>query len=270
MTATPRALIVGDRPPITVLLAEDNHVNQLLATAMLQKRGHRVTVAGDGREALRILAGGRFDVILMDIHMPHMGGLEATATIRERERLSGEHIPIVALTALAMSGDREECLKAGMDAYVSKPISADELFGTLERLVPHRTGAAPSRAVAAPRPRVQAAIVDVAKLMANHEGDAGLMRGVLETCLREQPQRERALSEALTRGDAPTLAREAHSLKGILLTLGASAPADVALRLEILARCGNLSDAAGAVNELRGELARLAPVLRELLQRPAA
>jgi two-component system, sensor histidine kinase and response regulator len=270
MTATPRALNGSDRPPITVLLAEDNHVNQMLATAMLQKRGHRVTVASDGREALKMLAGGRFDVILMDIHMPHMGGFEATAAIRERERHSGEHIPIVALTALAMSGDREECLRAGMDAYVSKPISADELFGTLEQLVPNRAGAAPQRAEAAPRPRVQVSIVDVAKLMANHEGDVGLMRGVLETFLREQPHRERALLEALSRGDAPTLAREAHSFKGLMLTLGASAPADIALRLEILARCGNLGDAAGAVHELRAEMARLAPALRELLQRPAA
>lgn len=238
---------------------------------MLQKRGHSVAIANDGEEALQWLAREFFDVILMDVHMPRMGGFDATAAIRERERASGGHLPIIALTALAMSGDREQCLKAGMDAYVAKPINSAELFGTLERLFPNRAGSvAAPRVAIAPRSRSAAPVIDVAKLEANMEDDADMIREIVETFLRDQPQRERELTEALARGDAPTLARAAHTVKGLMLTLGASAAGDVALRLEILARCGNLADAESVLGELRRGMAEVSPALRELLHRRAA
>ena len=127
---------VNDRAdrPLRVLLAEDNPVNRVLAIRLLENRGHSVAVAGNGREALEATEQRTFDVVLMDLEMPEMSGLEATAAIRRREQRTGMHIPIVAMTAHAMIGDREKCLAAGMDAYVSKPIRADELYAALENV----------------------------------------------------------------------------------------------------------------------------------------
>ena len=117
--------------PLRVLLAEDSVVNQKLAIGLLEKHGHTVVVAANGKEAIAALTSQEFDVVLMDVEMPEMDGLEATAVIRVQEKQTGEHIPIVAMTAHAMKGDRERCLEAGMDEYVSKPIRAQQLFETL-------------------------------------------------------------------------------------------------------------------------------------------
>jgi two-component system sensor histidine kinase/response regulator len=125
---------------LRVLLAEDNSVNQRLASRLLEKRGHRVTVTANGREAVEALVNEPFDLVLMDIQMPEMDGFEATAVIREREKHSGAHIPIVALTAHAMKSDRERCLSAGMDGYLSKPIRSQELDDLLETYLARRTG----------------------------------------------------------------------------------------------------------------------------------
>ena len=122
--------------PLRVLLAEDNPVNQVVAIRLLEKRGHSVAVAGNGREALDATEQRIFDVVLMDLEMPEMSGLEATAAIRRREQRTGTHIPIIAMTAHAMIGDRERCLAAGMDGYVSKPVRADELYAALENVTP--------------------------------------------------------------------------------------------------------------------------------------
>ena len=127
--------------PLRLLLAEDNAVNQRLAVRLLEKRGHAVTVVGNGRLAVDLLeetrrGGGRFDAVLMDVQMPEMDGFEATAAIREREEREGGHVPIVAMTAHAMKGDRERCLAAGMDGYVSKPLQPQDLFDLLDALVP--------------------------------------------------------------------------------------------------------------------------------------
>ncbi|MBV9268347.1 MAG: response regulator, partial [Acidobacteriaceae bacterium] len=114
--------------PLRILLAEDNLVNQKLACTLLARHGHSVTIANNGLEALSVLSSEEFDVVLMDLQMPEMGGFEATATIRAREKFTGSHVPVIALTAHAMKGDREKCLNAGMDGYVSKPIKVDELL----------------------------------------------------------------------------------------------------------------------------------------------
>jgi len=121
---------------LRILLAEDNEVNQELAVKTLSKRGHSVVVAANGREALAALESEIFDLILMDVQMPEMDGFAATAAIRARENLTGHRIPIVALTAHAMKGDRERRLAVGMDAYVSKPLRVDDLFEVIARLVP--------------------------------------------------------------------------------------------------------------------------------------
>jgi CheY-like chemotaxis protein len=120
---------------LNILLAEANAINQKLAIRILEKRGHSVTMVADGKEALEALSENEFDAILMDVQMPEMDGLEATRAIRETERDSGKHIPIIAMTAHVMKGDRERCLEAGMDGYVSKPIKIKELFAAIEELV---------------------------------------------------------------------------------------------------------------------------------------
>lgn len=136
------AALVTSRPrprapaasPLRVLLAEDNVVNRRLAIRLLDKHGHQVSVAGNGKEVLSALAGQTFDVVLMDVQMPEMTGLEATALNRQTEEASGRHTPIIAMTAHAMKGDRERCLASGMDGYISKPIRSDELFHVLDTL----------------------------------------------------------------------------------------------------------------------------------------
>ncbi len=124
------------RPGLRILLAEDNAVNQLLAVRLLEKQGHAVTVAANGREALTAFGKQAFDLVLMDVQMPEMGGFEATAAIREKEKATGLHIPILAITAHAMKGDEERGLSAGMDGYLSKPIQPRELFGAIEQVCP--------------------------------------------------------------------------------------------------------------------------------------
>jgi two-component system sensor histidine kinase/response regulator len=129
---------------LRVLVAEDNSVNQRLVTRLLEKRGHRVTVTANGREAVAALGNQNFDLVLMDVQMPEMDGFEATAAIREREKHHGAHVPIIALTAHAMKGDKERCLVAGMDGYLSKPIRSQDLDEILEKYLSRQTATAPA------------------------------------------------------------------------------------------------------------------------------
>ena len=117
---------------IRVLLAEDNPVNQTLTVRLLQKRGYEVSVVGDGRAAVEAFQKEDFQLVLMDLQMPEMDGFEATSAIREKERSTGRHIPIIAMTAHALKGDQDRCLAAGMDGYISKPIRTSEMFSTIE------------------------------------------------------------------------------------------------------------------------------------------
>jgi CheY-like chemotaxis protein len=133
----------SSQPPLKILLAEDNLVNQKLAVRLLEKQGHTVAVAQNGLEALAHLKNSSFDVVLMDVQMPEMDGLTATRAIREQERHTGKHLPIIATTAHAMKGDRERCLEAGMDEYLSKPINARELYQTISQVLASLEQASP-------------------------------------------------------------------------------------------------------------------------------
>jgi CheY-like chemotaxis protein len=126
-----------NRRRLKILLAEDNHVNQILAQRLLEKRGHTIVLVGTGKRAIEILDEQAFDLVLMDVEMPDMDGLDAAATIRKREKSSGNRIPIIAMTAHAMPGDRERCIQAGMDSYVSKPLQTKQLFAAIETLLPN-------------------------------------------------------------------------------------------------------------------------------------
>jgi CheY-like chemotaxis protein len=133
----------GAGEALHILLAEDNRVNQALAVRLIQKQGHRVSVAGNGFEALAMLEKHRFDAVLMDIEMPEMDGFAATSAIRAKEAVTGKHLTIIAMTAHAMSGDKERCLAKGMDAYISKPLDANKLYEIIAALV-HETALAES------------------------------------------------------------------------------------------------------------------------------
>jgi PAS domain S-box-containing protein len=253
-----RTVRTGTRP-LRVLVAEDNAVNRTLVTRLLRKRGHRITAVDNGGAAVAALTGAgstSFDVALMDVQMPHMNGLEATAAIRQHEGASGAHVPIIALTAHAMRGDRERCLAAGMDAYLSKPIDVDELVATVEsiadRVTPPPAAAADTEAAAGKR-----AIFDQAAALKYTGGDRRLLAEVVALFRADYPAALRKIASAISRSDAERLRLHAHALKGALATVGSSAGRDAAFTVEQMGRSGDLDGAREALAALRGVIRSL-------------
>jgi PAS domain S-box-containing protein len=241
-----------------VLVAEDNPTNQALVAALLKQRGHRVSIVGNGRQVADRAAADSFDVILMDVQMPEMGGLEATALIRERERTTGGHTPIVALTARAMPGDREQCLAAGMDAYVSKPLRPDELFSAMNAVLANSPDATPASTPAA------ADALDRDVLLAGFGGRADLLRQVVGVFLEDAPAMLSRIREALKTGNSADVAAAAHALKGSVGLFSQKEAYDGARRLEQLARKGELAEGAAICAELEASLSRLMTELQSL------
>ena len=258
---TVHTLREGERR-LRVLLAEDNPVNQQLAIRLLEKRGHSVTLAANGREAIDAFERAPFDLVLMDVQMPEVGGLEATAAIRKLERERGGHVPIVALTARAMTGDREQFLAAGMDGYLAKPFSAQALFAPLETLGPEAgaLGATPARV-----PVADAPAVDRAALLEIYEGNTELLAELAELLIAHAPQMLADLAQAVRQQDASQVNRLAHRLRGSAANFAATRAVAAAARMEELGAAGNLARAelefATLVEEMRlllEELTRLA------------
>jgi PAS domain S-box-containing protein len=239
---------------LRVLVAEDTAVNRKLVAATLGKRGHRVTAVENGREAVETLerAGpGGFDLVLMDVQMPEMDGFEASRAIRERERATGTHVPIVALTAHALKGDRERCLEAGMDGYLAKPIDLDQLVAAVEGLGTAPAGAAPSAATSGP------AGFDEATALARVGGDRELLREVVRLFRADYPKTLRRITAALRRKDAEELRLAAHALKGSVATFGAAEARQAALRLEQRGSARRFAGARRDVAALQASLRRL-------------
>ena len=246
-----------------ILVAEDNVVNQLLATRLLEKRGHTVVMANNGREALTILEKADFngfDAVLMDVQMPEMDGFEATAAIREKEKESGKHLPIIALTAHAMKGDKERCLAAGMDGYVAKPIKAEELIEAIESLGLSSEVAKPEP-IAKPRDQDP---IDTVSALARVEGDVELLHELVALFLKDLPKMLTTLREAVMAGDASGIERAAHKLKGSVGNFAAPPAFEAALKLEILGRDGSLSEAGPAFAHLENEITRLELAMADL------
>jgi len=242
-------------PALDVLLVEDNIVNQKVATGLLTRRGHRVTVANDGQQALDCLAQRSFDVVLMDVQMPVMGGLEATKAIRQREQTAGGHQRIVAMTAHAMNGDREKCLAAGMDGYLAKPIDRRMLFDVVEE--------APELAEARTAPAAASAVIfNEAELRARVDGDEGLMSEVIRLFLEDCPKRLTTIREAVEARDAVALRAAAHSLKGAAGNLSATGLFESARVLERIGAESRLDAAGAAFRALSMEAANVMDALR--------
>lgn len=249
---TRRGEVLGDEPMAVesrrVLLAEDGAVNQQVAVRLLEERGHSVAVVNNGRAAVEQVAAQPFDVVLMDVQMPEMDGLEATAAIRQAEAQSGEHVPIIAMTAHAMKGDRDRFLAAGMDGYVAKPVRPHELYATVEGL--HR---ASGHDVSTPA--WDAALERVG-------GDEAMLRDLAEMFFAECPKLMQQIRAHIANEDGPELRRAAHTLKGSAHVFAAEATAEAAHRLEEIGREGALADAGEALALLENEVARLLPALR--------
>ena len=234
---------MATRLPLHILLAEDHAINQKLALQMLKKMGYRADVAANGIEVLEAMARQPYDVVLMDVQMPEMDGLEATRRLRQQSP-NGKRVYIVAMTANAMQGDREECLEVGMDDYVSKPVQVKELQMALERA-----------AVRAATP-VEAKVIDWSVLdnlrMLQEEGQEDFVQSMIDLYVKTTPQLLASIHTAIALGNPTELQHAAHTLKGNSNSLGATQVADLSKRLEMIGRSGTVD---GAV-ELNEELAR--------------
>jgi PAS domain S-box-containing protein len=245
--------------PLRVLLAEDNPVNQELVVQLLTRRGHNVIVAENGRQAIASLERHPFDLVLMDVQMPEMGGLDATQAIREKEKSTGGHIPIFAMTAHAMQGDRERCLAAGMDGYLAKPIEPKAFVDTIE------AASTPARTVVESGDGTKARdAFDESALLGRFSGNRRLFRTLVETFSNDCPRMMARIRSALGSRDAKTLADAAHGLKGSVGNFGPSAALDTARKIESIARQGTLEGAWEIYATLEDDIARLLPALHEI------
>jgi PAS domain S-box-containing protein len=244
-----------------VLVAEDNATNQKLIKALLNQQGHRVSMVGDGRKAVERARKQKFDIILMDVQMPLMSGLEATTEIRRVERGTGRHTPILALTASAMAGDREACLAAGMDGYVSKPLRPDELFATMDSLT-SASGTPPASQDAPAPPR--AATINLEALLAGFAGNRRLLNEVVDVFFEDAPKMLARVRDAARAHDAPELASAAHAIKGSAGLFSQGAAYESARRLEQLAKSGDLSKVDAACADVEADVSQLIAELRHL------
>jgi two-component system sensor histidine kinase/response regulator len=247
--------------PLRILVAEDQAVNRRLVTTFLERRGHTVEAVEDGRSAVHAAThpdtAGSYDVVIMDLQMPELGGLEATQEIRKHEATSGRHVPIVALTAHAMQGDRERCLKAGMDDYLPKPIDPNLLIATVEGFDdPTRSGIAEIETPGAPEASAPVTLEEAAALR-RAGGDRSLLKQVIALYRADAPVTVRKIARAIRGGDAEMLRTSAHALKGSVATVGGVAAREAAAVLEDIGRSGTVTGAEPALGKLRAELIRL-------------
>ena len=252
---------------LNILLAEDNPVNKRLAVRLLEKAGHTVVVAVTGTEVLLKLKNSSnpgFDVVLMDIQMPEMDGMEATAVIRAGERASGEHIPIIAMTAHAMRGDKEAYLAGGMDGYVSKPVHPPKLFAELERVL----GGTGSGAILPVQPCEEDEHMDRSALLERVEGDHDLLVEMINLFLADAPHLLTAMHAGRwSVGDCmPLLQRLAHSMKGAAGNFSANVTTTAAGVLEKAAGRGDRESITASLAALEMAANRLFPVLAEICQ----
>ena len=232
---------------VRILLAEDNKVNQMLAVALLKKRGYDVTIADNGREAVDLVKRSQFDVVLMDVQMPELDGFEATALIRAMEAGTARRLPIISVTAHAMEGDRQRCLDAGMDDYVSKPLDPERLDAAIVRWTGKLPDFEHSRAL------------DLAA------GDRGVLEQIVKLFIDKAPERLDAIHRALDGRDAASLARTAHMLEDSAVSLAMPRIRDIAHRIAVLGKRGELAQAAQLITDLDEAVSSGRSAVRDLI-----
>lgn len=245
--------IMGEQS-LRILLAEDNAVNRQLAMKILEKRGHTVLVATNGREALDVLRQRNADLVLMDVQMPEMDGLEAIRRIREAEKRSGEHMPIISVTAHVMKGDREKCIQAGADDYVSKPLQPSDLFGAIERCCPGASKA---------EPKGEVNMVDESKMLERCQGDRQLLGEIIELFDAGAEKLLEEVARPAEQGDAEKVAKAAHALKGSIANFTDGPAYLLAQKIEADARGGNLSACRSDLSNLQKAVQRLRRALKK-------
>jgi two-component system, sensor histidine kinase and response regulator len=238
-----------------VLLVEDNTTNQLVARRLLEKHGHSVAVAANGKKAVRAFEREPFDLILMDIQMPEMNGWEATQAIREKEKMTGKHIPIVAMTAHAMKGDEERCLASGMDDYLTKPIRTQELLAVLDEIGNRKLVRDVPNALPPEKNTTDA--LDLSGALERFEGDRDLFDEVVQVFREDCPKIVENMRRAIVLRDPLKLEQHAHALKGSSANVGASAVSHAAGQMETLAHAGNVEGTGDQFRVLQGEIERL-------------
>ena len=256
----------GKRAPAhRVLVVEDNPVNQRLVHRVLAKLGHKVHLARNGREGLAVLSRESIDLVLMDVRMPEMDGIEMTQAIRRREAQQGDrrHLPVLALTAYAQEEELDRCLAAGMDGYLIKPVRPDEL----ERAITTAVAASALAGVAAPASDAGMARLDEAKILNHAGGDPLLMLEVIQIFLDDCPQRLEHVRRAIAGRDATALEEAAHALKGSVANFAVVEATEAAYHLEEIGHRGAWSEAANGLATLEAELARLVAALEHLVAR---
>jgi CheY-like chemotaxis protein/HPt (histidine-containing phosphotransfer) domain-containing protein len=279
-----------------VLVAEDNAVNARVVRHFLEKVGSHVTVAENGAIALEQALTGDYHLIFLDVQMPELTGLEVCQAIRKQEKVSGGHRPIVMLTAQAMKGDREECLAAGADDYVTKPVNRRTLFSAIARLMDQGafghassshlpavtlTGESSSGKIAAAEPvpervslpgagfdslPMSTGVLDRVELLARVDGNRALLVEIVRLFVEERPLLLGAMEKALGDGDAQELARGAHKARGAFGNLSAPLAQQAAMELELLAKHGEMALATDVFLRLREQVERLEAELRALTQ----
>ena len=243
---------------LRIMVAEDTPVNQVLISRTLEKMGHTVTIANTGRECLDFLKTQSFHLIFMDVQMPEMDGLTATRAIRVQEKETGSHIPIVAMTAHTMKGDRERCLESGMDDYLAKPVSSREIADAIKRIFPL------SPAAAAPSSRSDR--WTVARALEQVEGDEKLLHEVIAIFVDEAPKLLAKLRQAIASRDIELLERTAHNLKGQLAYLGVTVAAQKSRELEDSGQRGDLPHARRIIDEVEKEITEVMESMRQVVQ----
>jgi len=270
---TPLPLAAGPRFSGRVLLAEDNETNLIVAQAWLEKLGVEVRAVGDGLSALALIAEENFDLVLMDCQMPLLDGFAATAELRRREAGSGRRLPVVALTANAMEGDRERCLQAGMDAYLAKPYTGHDIGQLLSRWLPVAPlaidGQPPAAVSPLPMPAVDHSTLEKIRTLAPDNGRE-LVRHLVQAYLNQLPHELERLRQGATEGNAELLARAAHALKSSSFNVGALPLGEVLRDIESLARQGRLEPVARHLKGMHDELERVIRALHALPEMESA
>ena len=243
-----KAMAVTDRPSVKILLAEDNAINRKLAESLIHKKGWEVVSVSDGEKAVHLLESTDFDLVLMDVQMPLMDGFEATAVIRQREKSTGAHVPIIAMTAHAIKGDKEKCLDHGMDDYISKPMKAEDLYNAVEKWTKGREEKDEASSAELP---------DLSKVMDTVDGDKELLKELVGDFLKEYPKQLDELREVIERGDSQQLARSAHSFKGAVGNFGVKSAYDLAYQLETLGGESRMDTAITVFKKLEKEMVQV-------------